>query len=199
MPTEKWCNGVHAGTMILVWNKELNKTLMLKRKGDHGSGLWSVPGGWIDNGEEPLNSALRELAEEVGDIVVENVTPVAVTNDIHPEGVHSITFIYAAEYVSGTPELLEPDKATALEWMNPNEIPLDEIFLPLRNLATGNISVLGDGFVVDTSYSHSEPLRTAPVAAEKYSVGDARQANADWFDMVKVANHRLGGLERRGD
>jgi len=43
-------------------NKEL---LLLKRPGNvHQGGLWSFPGGKVEDGEAPLNAAVRELKEE---------------------------------------------------------------------------------------------------------------------------------------
>jgi 8-oxo-dGTP diphosphatase len=34
----------------------------------HRGGTWAIPGGALDAGEEPLQGALREFAEEIGDL-----------------------------------------------------------------------------------------------------------------------------------
>lgn len=45
-----------------------NKLLMFKRseKKEKFPGFWSIPGGHIDEGEEPLGCAIREIKEETG-------------------------------------------------------------------------------------------------------------------------------------
>lgn len=42
------------------------KTLLLKRRGGVGDGVWYLPGGVVDPGEDPLDAAVRETYEESG-------------------------------------------------------------------------------------------------------------------------------------
>ncbi len=133
---EKWCKGVHAGVMLHVLRPggTFPELLMIQRKGDDGEGTWSVPGGWIDNGESPAESAVRELVEEVGDdLVVDNIRYHGVTNDLHPEGTHSVTLHYFADWVSGEPYNNEPDKITDIKWLSMEHIDEVELFLPASN------------------------------------------------------------------
>ncbi len=141
---EKWCNGVHAGVMIHVMRRDIKGSipflLTIQRKGDDGEGQWSVPGGWIDNGEDPIESALRELAEEMGDdLEVENVSFSNVTNDIHPEGTHSVTLHYYADWKSGNPVIAEPDKMIGWKWTNIREVESMDLFKPCRNYYHRNV------------------------------------------------------------
>lgn len=55
-----------AGVLLMAPD---GRVLFLKRtsKSDH-PGTWGFPGGLIEEGEEPAEAALRELAEEVGDL-----------------------------------------------------------------------------------------------------------------------------------
>ena len=46
-----------------------SKVLMVRRAGDPGYGLWSVPGGYVDQGEVVEKAAAREVAEETGLLV----------------------------------------------------------------------------------------------------------------------------------
>ena len=45
------------------------KVLLMKRAGDPGKGLWSVPGGYVDRGEVVEGAAIREVQEETGLLV----------------------------------------------------------------------------------------------------------------------------------
>ena len=47
------------GVGILFWRKDLT-ILLGKRKGSHGSGQWSLPGGHMDIGESYLDCCKRE-------------------------------------------------------------------------------------------------------------------------------------------
>ncbi len=57
------------------------KVLMQKRKGAHGEGTWSFPGGHLEFNETWEECAKRETFEEVG-IFLKNLRFVAATNDI---------------------------------------------------------------------------------------------------------------------
>src|SRR5512138_371420 len=77
------------GTAIIITRDD--KVLLMKRKGPHGHGTWSTPGGHLDFGETPEQGAAREAKEEMGLDVVD-IRFRAVTNDMFQEtGKHYIT------------------------------------------------------------------------------------------------------------
>jgi len=80
---------VGVGVAIIITKDD--KVLLMKRKGPHGQGTWSTPGGHLDFGETPEGCAAREAKEEVGLDVV-GIRFRAVTNDVfEAEGKHYIT------------------------------------------------------------------------------------------------------------
>jgi ADP-ribose pyrophosphatase YjhB (NUDIX family) len=42
------------------------RLLLIRRRNDPGSGLWSVPGGRVEPGESDAQAVVREMAEETG-------------------------------------------------------------------------------------------------------------------------------------
>jgi len=110
--------------------------LTCQRKGSHGSGSWSVPGGHLEFGETPQECAVRETKEESGLIVnVEDMVELGFTNDFFPEEKkHYVTLYYVVEYKGkGKPHLTEPERQTAWEWVSWEEFCAKEVFLPIRN------------------------------------------------------------------
>ena len=93
--------------VIVVKN---NKVLVGKRKGPHGKGTWSFPGGHIEFNEEVEDCAKREVLEETG-IFIRNIRKATFTNDIHKkEGKHYVTLFLIADYDRGKPKVMEPDR-----------------------------------------------------------------------------------------
>src|SRR6185503_2278430 len=77
------------GTAMIITKED--KVLLMKRKGSHGKGTWSTPGGHLEFGETLEECSAREAKEEVG-VEVIDVRFRAVTNDIFEEtGKHYIT------------------------------------------------------------------------------------------------------------
>ncbi len=56
--------GERQGASIAVFSE--NAVLLVRRRRGPFRGLWSLPGGSVEAGEEPRSAALRELLEETG-------------------------------------------------------------------------------------------------------------------------------------
>lgn len=109
------------------------KFLMGRRKGSHGEGTWSIPGGHPEFGESFEQTARREVKEETG-LGVENIRFGAVTNDIFAdEGKHYVTVWVLSDCPSGDPSITEPDKFTNQEWIDIDNLP-KPLFLPWQTL-----------------------------------------------------------------
>lgn len=120
--------GVGVGVII----KKDNKILLQKRIGAHGVGTWSAPGGHMEFGESPEQTALRETLEEVN-VSIKNPKVVGITNDIsHSEQKHYITIFVEAEYAGGEVKINEPDRTSDIGWFSLDNLPAP-LFLPLKN------------------------------------------------------------------
>jgi len=110
--------------------------LLIHRRGAHGEGTWSTPGGNLDFGEEPAVCAARESEEETG---VEVGMPrfVGLTNDVfEAESKHYVTLWFEAEHVRGEAYVRADDELSEVAWFPEDDLP-EPLFLPLRNLLDG--------------------------------------------------------------
>lgn len=99
------------------------KFIMGQRKGAHGAGSWSVPGGWLEFGESFQDAAIREVKEETG-MDIENVRFGAVSNNIFlDDNVHSVTIWMLSDWKKGEPTITEPDKFIDQKWVDFDSLP----------------------------------------------------------------------------
>jgi 8-oxo-dGTP diphosphatase len=86
--------------------------VLLKRKGSHGEGEWSFPGGHLEFGESVLACAKREVKEELG-VDLERIRIISgFTEDYFPNK-HYIT-LYCFGYTYQEPKIMEPEKASEI-------------------------------------------------------------------------------------
>jgi 8-oxo-dGTP diphosphatase len=120
---------------VLVILKYNNMVLLGKRKGSHGHGEWSFPGGHLELDETIEECGKREVLEETGIII--NNKPSSedeYTNDIFTkEKKHYIT-IYQKYIINELiiPELIEPEKCFEWKWFDINNLP-KPLFLCIEN------------------------------------------------------------------
>jgi 8-oxo-dGTP diphosphatase len=126
--------GVGVALILTRVSGSYAEILMGKRKGSHGAGTWSFPGGWMDHGETPPECAARELHEETGllvsakDIHAYNGRPYTLTNF---GTFSSITLFMCARLVDvQDARVMEPEKCEAWDWFHPSGLPTP-LFKPL--------------------------------------------------------------------
>lgn len=116
------------GTSIIIID-EYNDVLIGERKGSHGEGFYSVPGGHVEHNEKVLDACYRELEEETGitremlkDYPLEFVD---FSEDFFPfVDKHYITMYYVVLVPEGLPvRNLEPDKCKEWKWINWDHLP----------------------------------------------------------------------------
>ncbi len=123
------------GTGIIITKGD--QVLLIKRKGPHGAGTWSTPGGHLEFGETPEQCARREAKEEVGMDVTEARFR-AVTNDMfEDEGRHYITIWMDCQTLPQEPVIAAEREVAELGWFIWDTLP-GPLFLPLENLLKKN-------------------------------------------------------------
>jgi len=131
------------GVGVLVFRE--GKLLLGRRKGSHGAGFWSAPGGHLEFGETPEQCAIRETLEETG-LSLDVVQPGPWVNDIFTdEQKHYVTLFCIAESKAGQGEPIntEPEKCEGWGWYDCDQLP-QPLFQPLEDLIekVGNIKNL---------------------------------------------------------
>ncbi len=109
---------IGVGVMIL---KE-GKVLLTKRKGSHGAGEYSFPGGHLEYMESFEECAIREVREECG-LEIQNLRFSFLTNVKKYAPKHYVHIGMIAEWKSGEPQTLEPDKAEEWRWYSLDGLP----------------------------------------------------------------------------
>lgn len=113
------------------------KFLTGQRKGKHGAGSWSVPGGWQEYGESFEQTAAREVMEETA-VSIKHIRFAALTNNIFDkEEIHSITVWMMSDWESGDATITEPDKFIEQKWVDFETLP-SPLFLPWESLLTSD-------------------------------------------------------------
>ena len=123
------------GVGVIVTKND--RVLLIKRKGVHGQGTWSTPGGHLEFGESPEQCAARETKEETG-VEIANVRALGFTNDVFASsGLHYVTLWMTGEHRSGEAKVAAPYEASEVGWFAWDVFP-QPLFLPLRSLIQGN-------------------------------------------------------------
>jgi ADP-ribose pyrophosphatase YjhB (NUDIX family) len=76
------------------------KVLLVRRGINPNRGMWTLPAGFVDAGEDPVHAAERECLEEAGIQVKVSGLITVLFGQEHPRGAHIIIF-YQADIVSG--------------------------------------------------------------------------------------------------
>lgn len=121
-------NPVPAVAVIL---QRQSQVLLVKRKFAPRAGEWSLPAGFIEWGEGPEQTAMRELQEETGlDIAVRNIYGVYRGQE-RPD--HEILLVvYRGEILGGN---LQPgDDALEARWFDLAQLPENIAFRLHRNI-----------------------------------------------------------------
>jgi NAD+ diphosphatase len=97
------------------------RVLLARRAGNPGTGMWDLPGGFIEEGEDPVATLRRELEEEAG-VEIEPIEFLGAFPDRYGEnGVYTVNFYWTARILSGEPA--PADDVADFGWFAPDELP----------------------------------------------------------------------------
>ena len=103
------------------------RLLLSRRAHDPAAGKWDLPGGFLEEGEHPLDCVRRELREEAGvGLVDEELLGIWMDRyEYERRIVATLNVYYSARLGEGT---LEPaDDVAELRWFVPDEVPFGEL------------------------------------------------------------------------
>jgi ADP-ribose pyrophosphatase YjhB (NUDIX family) len=109
-----------AGALVLDGQ---GRVLLARRRDEPFAGCWDIPGGFLDEGEHPLDGLRRELREETG-VTVEPLEFIGVWMDRYggdSTAQSTLNFYWTARPLAGEPA--PQDDVTELRWFEPEELP----------------------------------------------------------------------------
>ena len=119
-PNCKWIHFIDPKVAAAVLVVQENHVLLVRRAGEPFRGLWTLPAGFVNSGEDPAEAAARECLEETGlSVKVTRVNEIVAGRE-HPRGADFV-IVYNAEIIGG--ELIAADDADAVEWFDKGNLP----------------------------------------------------------------------------
>jgi 8-oxo-dGTP diphosphatase len=107
--------------------------LLGKRRGSHGDGEYGGTGGHMEGLETFAQTTMRELREEIGDdIQITEPKFLCLSNLRQYAPKHYIDTGMIAEWISGEPHIMEPEKIESWDWYAIDNLP-EPLFGAFRN------------------------------------------------------------------
>lgn len=108
------------GIRVMVLKED--KVLLGKNKQSTHAAVYMFPGGHLEYMESFEDCARRELKEEC-DIEVENIRFQSISNIAEYKPYHNVHITLIADWKSGEPAPLEPEKVESWNWYDLNNLP----------------------------------------------------------------------------
>ncbi len=119
-PKCEWIHFIDPKVAAGVLVTQAERVLLVRRSGEPFRGLWTLPAGFVNSGEDPVEAAARECLEETGlSVRVTRIFDIIAGRE-HPRGADFV-IVYQAEVIEG--ELKADDDADAAEWFDKNNLP----------------------------------------------------------------------------
>lgn len=113
---------------VMIWKE--GKVLIGKRKGSHGSGEYSFPGGHLEYDESFAECVKREVLEEAG-INIKNIIFMSLANYKKHEDRQDILANFVADWEDGEETNFPNEKIGDWQWCSIDELP-SPLFYPTQ-------------------------------------------------------------------
>lgn len=141
---------------VLVYAIQSDHVLVMHRNKEPNLGLWIAPGGKMEAGESPHETARREMLEETG-LTVDDLRLRAFCTEVSPLPAWNwMLFIFTTRSFSGTlhPDLREGDFA----WM-PVTVYLHDVPIPQADAIFAPRVLLADDGLFQAKFVYDDALR----------------------------------------
>lgn len=112
-----------------------NEVLLIQRKYPPMQGAWAFPGGFVDQGEDPHDAALRELQEETGLVGTKAKLLMVMGDPDRDPRKHIVSIVYEVD----VPEDQIPQAGDDAQ---------DARFWPIDTLLSGEVEFAGDHLTI---------------------------------------------------
>jgi 8-oxo-dGTP diphosphatase len=99
---------------------DVGRVLLARRAGEPFLGLWDVVGGFLEEGEHPLDGLRREVREETG-LGFEPGALLGIWMGRYDDGRGTLNLFWTGRLGPGTPQAA--DDVAELRWFAPDELP----------------------------------------------------------------------------
>jgi 8-oxo-dGTP diphosphatase len=115
-----WIHFVDPKVAAAVLVVQEGRVLLVRRVNEPFRGMWTLPAGFVNGGEDPAEAAQRECLEETGlNVRVTRVYDI-VSGREHPRGADFV-IVYQADVQGG--DMKAEDDADAVEWFDKDHLP----------------------------------------------------------------------------
>ncbi|MFI5546063.1 NUDIX domain-containing protein [Streptomyces sp. NPDC051815] len=128
------------------------EVLLSRRAGPvYASGLWHLPSGHLDPGEDMVQAVIREAREETGvRIETADVTAAVTVHHRPPVGTRSrLGVFFDVRRWSGRPRIMEPDRCDGMDWY-----PLDALPAPMVAYCRAGLDAYRAGLPAAVHFQH---------------------------------------------
>ncbi|GAA4533570.1 NUDIX hydrolase [Amycolatopsis samaneae] len=99
--------------------------LLAQREGTgYADGLWNLPSGKLEAGEDLVAAMIREAREEIGlELTRDSLRMVNAVHNLNPHGRARVGFTFTADAWAGEPYNAEPHKCAKIAWYPLDALP----------------------------------------------------------------------------